>query len=120
MSNLTLSIKQQYFDEIKIGTKTIETRDLKPKNNKKYLLHDENDNVLISEDGIILTRSYKTITFLTGAYKGTRPKMVVEVVSSEVVLFEDEKGELILLKDENQEEYYASVIEYKLGKVLNV
>ena len=54
------------------------------------------------------------------AYKGTRPKMVVEVVSSEVVLFEDEKGELILLKDENQEEYYASVIEYKLDKVLNV
>lgn len=118
MSNLTLSIKQKYFDAILSGEKKIETRELRPKTSDKYLLYDKEGNLVFTENDEIKTKDYKTITFLTGAYKGTRPKMVVEVLSSEVVMYEDEKGELILLKDENQEEYYASVIEYKLGNVI--
>lgn len=116
--NLTLSIKQKYFDEIQAGTKKVETRELRPKNNLRYLQHDKDGNVLVSEDGEILTKPYDTITFLTGAHKGKRPKMQVEVISSEVVLYEDENNELVVLADENGTEYYAAVIEFKLGKVL--
>jgi hypothetical protein len=116
MSNLTLSIKQVYFNEILSGIKKTETRELRPKTNSKYLLHKDGNLVIV--DNEIKTKDYKTITFLTGAYKGKRAKMVVEVLSSEVVLYEDENGELITLTDENQEEYFASVIEYKLGEVI--
>ena len=118
MSNLTLSIKQKYYDEILAGTKKVETRELRPKTSAKYLEFDKDGNLVFTENEAIKTKPFKTITFLTGAYKGKRPKMVVEVISSEVVLYEDEKGELITLKDENQEEYIASVIEYKLGEVI--
>lgn len=118
MSNLTLSIKQKYFDEILAGTKKVETRELRPKTSAKYLEFDKDGNLVFAENEAIKTKAFKTITFLTGAYKGKRPKMVVEVIGSEVVLYEDEKGELITLQDENQEEYIASVIEYKLGKVI--
>ena len=119
MNNLTLSIKQKYFDEIQAGTKKVETRELKPKNNMKYLQHDKDGNVLVSKEGDILTKPYDTITFLTGAYKGTRPKMQVEVISSEVVLFEDENNKLVVLTDESGTEYYAAEIKFKLGKILN-
>lgn len=118
MNTLTLSIKQKYLDEIQAGTKTVETRELRPSNNKKYLQHDEDGNVIVNKDGLILTKPYDAISFLTGAHKGKRPQMKVSVESSEVVLFEDEKGELVVLTDEKGIEYYAAVIEFKLGKVI--
>jgi hypothetical protein len=36
MKNLTLSIKQIYFDQILSGEKKIETRDIRPNNVHKY------------------------------------------------------------------------------------
>ncbi|WP_312922937.1 ASCH domain-containing protein [Empedobacter brevis] len=117
--NLTLSIKQKYFDKILAGTKTIETREIRPNNMAKYCQVDEEGFVIETEKDGILAREYDTITFLTGAYVGTRPKMVMKVKSAKVLLLEDEKtNEIIILKDDIGEDYYAAVIEYKLGEII--
>ena len=67
----------------------------------------------------IVPVKYDTITFLTGAYKGKRPKMVVKVKSAKIDLLTDEEtGEFITLNDENGQEYFAAVIEYQLGEII--
>lgn len=116
--NLTLSIKQEFFDKILAGTKTIETREIRPSNMTKYCQVDEEGFVIENENGIEAVK-YDTITFLTGAYSGKRPKMVVNVKSAQVLLLEDEEThELIMLKDEQNEEYFAAVVEYKLAEII--
>ncbi|MEG0929641.1 ASCH domain-containing protein [Algoriella sp.] len=116
--NLTLSIKQEFFDKILAGTKTIESREIRPNNTSKYCEVDE-EGFVIEDDNGIVTLKYDTITFLTGAYVGKRPKMVVKVKSSQVLLLEDEEThELIILKDDKGEDYFAAVIEFKLGEII--
>ena len=116
--NLTLSIKQEFFDKIIAGTKTIETREIRPNNTGKYCEVDE-EGFVIEDDKGIVTLKYDTITFLTGAYVGKRPKMVVKVKSSQVLLLEDEEThEFIILKDDKDEDYFAAVIEFKLGEII--
>lgn len=117
MSNLTLSIKQKYFDEIKAGTKTFEEREIRPNNVERYCVLDEEGFVAEDANGKPITKHYDTITFLTGAYKGTRPKMVVEVLSSEVIIMTDEEGNDLVYEHQG-EEYLVAVIRYQLGKVL--
>lgn len=117
MRNLTLSIKQKFFDQIKSGEKTFEEREIRPNNVERYCQVDEEGFVLENEKGEPLTRPYDTITFLTGAYSGTRPKMVIEVKSSQVIIFTDENGEDIIY-EHNGEEYIASMIRYELGGIL--
>lgn len=116
MRNLTLSIKQVYFDQILSGEKKSEFRDIWPNNATRYCQIDP-EGYLVDIDGVIQPVKYDTITFYTGAYKGKRPKMVVEVRDAEVYLLEDENGELITY-DDNGEEFYAIQIEYHLGKIL--
>lgn len=116
MKTLTLSIKQQYFDEIKAGTKTFEEREIRPNNISKYCLMKDGDVVI--EDGIVKTVPYDTITLLTGAYKGTRPKMVVKVKSSEVIVLTDEDDNEIVYELDGQE-YVACIIRYELGEILS-
>jgi len=118
MKNLTLSIKQVYFDEILAGTKKIETREIRPKNVKKYCEVDENNEVFYDENDKIKTKKYDTIKFLTGAYVGTRLRMVVECLGSEVFILEDENGEEFIY-EENGIEYVESQIDFHLGKILN-
>jgi len=118
MSNLTLSIKQKYFDEIKAGTKTFEEREIRPNNVSRYCELDKEGYVVDDEMGNPKTRHYDTITFLTGAYSGTRPKMIVEVKSSEVVILTDEQGK-DLTYEMNGKTYISCLIRYELGKVLS-
>jgi hypothetical protein len=119
MRNLTLSIKQKYFDQIKSGEKTFEEREIRPNNVERYCLVDEEGFVLEDEKGEPLTRPYDTITFLTGAYSGTRPKMVVEVKESYVVILYDEDSGKVITYEHNGEEYAASIIHYELGKMIS-
>ncbi len=116
MKNLTLSIKQVFFDQILSGEKKSEFRDIWPNNIKRYCQFDSNGNI-INDDGTIHPVKYDTITFYTGAYRGKRPKMVVKVKDANVFLFEDEKGELITYEFEGVE-YFVAQIEYHLGEIL--
>ena len=116
---LTLSIKQVYFDQILSGEKTIETREINPRNDLKYAQVDEDGMYLLDEKNGYVPVKYDRIKFLTGAYKGKRDYAIVEVKSAQIVLFVDEeKDEFIKLKDANGEEYCAAYIEFRLGKIL--
>lgn len=124
MKILTLSIRQSYFDEIKAGTKTIETREIKPTTADKYLeyfyegkQYKEKQITDDMKDVEAVPIKYDAIKFLTGAYTGTRPSMLVEVTGEEVYILTDENNEEVVY-EVNGVEYIAAEIEYKLGRIL--
>ena len=100
MKILTLSIKQKYFDEILSGKKTVETREIRPTNAKKYIKYECNgkeydaDEDLPEEGDIDVKRKGAKVFFLT-----------------------DENDNDITYEYKG-ETYIASQIEYNLGKVL--
>ena len=109
MRTLQLIIKEKYLAEIIRGTKTIETRDIRPSNARKYI---------IDEPGRDLqSKPYDTIQFYAG-YRPDRKKALVEVLGSEIVLFTNEKGEYLEF-EEKGEVYIEAIIEYKLGKIIS-
>lgn len=110
MNQLSLSIKQIYFDAILSGEKKIESREIRPKNAEKYCDFDENG-------ALIGARKYDTLKLLTGAYSGERPFMIIEVVSAEVILYQDDDGKDIVY-EEDGEEFIAADVEYTLGKII--
>ena len=112
MSELTLSIKQKFFDQIKAGTKKIETREIRPSNTEKYC-------VVTPEGEFVEPRKYDTIKFLTGEYKEVRPSMVVKVENAEVFFLTDEKTGEYLTFEENGEEYISAEVEYTLGEIVS-
>jgi len=88
MKILTLSIKQQYFDEIMAGTKKEEYREIKSSTVDRYINYRIGDQILTSnkdlsakqiEDAELVPVKYDAIKFLTGAYTGKRPWAIVEV-----------------------------------------
>lgn len=126
MKVLTLSIKQKYFDEIVAGTKKNEYREITPRNARKYITYVADDGTEYKADedlpeGIEVDAvpiKYDAIKLLTGAYKGKRPYIIVEVLGADVELAVDEEdGEYIVYEYEG-EEYYASRINYTLGKII--
>lgn len=110
MKQLSLSIKQVYFDAILKGEKKTETREIRVKNALKYCDFDENGELLGA-------RHYDTIKLITGAYTGERPFMIIEVEKAEIVIVGDENGEEILLEEDGQQ-YIAADIDYYLGNIL--
>lgn len=131
MKQLTLSIRQKYFDEILAGTKTHEYREVRPSSTKKYVhllcegkFYEDDDPSFDETDPNspveIVAKKYDTIKFYTGAYSGKRPYMIVEVKDAEAVIECDEDGNDIFLKDGNGEEYLAVTVDYTLGKILEV
>ncbi|MDR0266058.1 hypothetical protein [Sphingobacterium sp. 2149] len=116
MKVLTLSIKQEFFDQIKAGTKTFEEREIRPNNVTKYCVLDD-EGYVDEVDGKPITVKYDAIKFLTGAYKGKRPSMLVEVKDESVIILTDEEGNDIIYLDKG-EEYIASIIRYELGEIL--
>ena len=118
MKSLTLSIKQVHFDEIKAGTKIHEDREIRPKSAHRYCMTDASGEVQVDAKGQIKTVPYEAIIFLTGQHKGTRPKMTVEVKSSEVIILTDDEDNDITYEHEG-EEYVACFIRYHLGEVIN-
>lgn len=124
MKVLTLSIKQTYFDEIKAGTKKTETREIKPSTADKYLEYFfegkqyKGKQITNDMEGVeAVPIKYDAIKFLTGAYTGTRPSMLVEVTGEDVYILTDENNEEVVY-EVNGIEYIAAEIEYKLGRIL--
>lgn len=114
---LSLIIKQKYFDEILLGNKTTEEREIRPSSQKKYCQVDEEGNCVYDEEkGIFLPRDYDAIRFYVG-YNKDRQTALVEVKGSEIVLFTDENGEFVEL-EEKGEPYLAAVVVYSLGAIL--
>lgn len=118
--NLTLSIKQVFFDEILAGKKTSEFREVTPTTLKRYVNcvyneDDKDENSFLFYDLI----PYKTITFYTGQFKGKRKGIKIECLGANVEHDEDDKGKNIFINDENGQPICPSaVIEYKLGEII--
>ncbi len=124
MKILTLSTKQKYFDEILVGKKTHEYRDIRPNNAKRYIRYvidgkEYNADAELPEEGEIELKPihYDAIKLLTGAYSGTRPYIIIEVKDAEAVILTDEQGNDIVY-EYNGEEYLAAQMDYTLGKIL--
>ena len=133
MKILTLSLKRKFFDQILAGEKTHEYREIRPSSEDKYIRYvpvnyedptpvkgSELDNLPDDVQVDIEPIKYDAIKFLTGAYTGKRPYMIVEVKGAFVTLFTDEEGNDIVLTDSKGNEYIASEIDYTLGKILEV
>ena len=129
MKILTLNLKRQYFNEILAGTKTHEYRDLFPENNDKFIRYILNGkeykvNEIPSEEdepGEItpVPIKYDAIKFLTGAYKGTRPYIIVEVLSANILIPKDDQGNEIIIYDEASDiEFIMAQMDYTLGRIL--
>lgn len=125
MKVLTLSIKQQYFDEIIAGTKTHEYREVRPTNVKKYVYFEHQGKTYDNQDDIpeddndvtVVPVKYDAIKFLTGAYSGKRPWALVEVKDAQWYVLTDEEGKDITYEYEGRE-VFLSEMDYTLGKVL--
>ena len=132
MKTLTLNLKRQYFDEILTGTKTHEYRDIFPENVRKFVCYRIGDKTfpgdaeLPSEEEmpgevIACPVEYDHIKFLTGAYSGKRPYMIVEVKAAEIKYAFDENGEHVICYDEARDvEFIVAQIDYTLGKIVEV
>lgn len=129
MKTLTLNLKRQFFDEILAGTKTHEYRDLFPENNDRFIRYRLNGKEYKSNDippedeeaGEVtpVPIKYDAIKFLTGAYKGTRPYMIVEVLDAQINIPKDDNGDPIVIFDESTGvEFCMAQMDYTLGKVL--
>ena len=117
MDILTLIIKQKYFDEILSGSKTVETREIRHNNFKKYCELDEEGFALFDEEkGIFVPRKYDAIRLYVG-YNKDRATALVEVKDANIGIFVDEEGKEIVY-EANGEEFIASYIDYTLGAIL--
>ena len=112
MAQLVLSIKQKYFDKILSGEKKDEHREIRPKNADKYCDFDA--------DGFLVgPKKYDTIKLLTGAYENKRDYLIAEIISSEIILFDDEETGEPLTYIVDGEEYIESEIIYHLGAIIS-
>ncbi len=119
MRTLTLSIKQDFFNEILSGAKNFEQREITPKNAKKYCLLNEKGETYRDEKGFVAVRPYDQLKIYTGAYKGKRKGLIVEVVGAEVIIPTDEEGYEIEYEFDDKIYVYA-YIEYKLGSIIKL
>lgn len=120
---LNLIIKQRYFDAILSGHKVKEYREIRPQNERKYVLIDDEGYAVEDENGNCVPVKYDAIRFFVG-YNKDRDTALVEVKDAYTEVFVDDKGNPIAYeygKDENGEPimYYAEQIVYNLGAILN-
>ena len=128
MKVLTLSIKREWFDKILSGEKTHEYREVNPRSGGKYIYYRNNgknyevkDLSLIPDDDSPIelgVKEYDAIKFLTGAYSGQRPWMLVEVKKAECIVLTDEKGNDIEYEYGGLT-YLAKQMDYTLGRILD-
>lgn len=120
---LNLIIKQVYFDQILSGKKKQEFREIRPQNERKYVLIDDEGYAEEDEVGNCIPVKYDAIRFFVG-YNKDRDTALVKVKSSHTEIFVDDEGKAITYecgKDENGEPilYFAEQIVYDLGEVLS-
>lgn len=113
MKTITLQIKKQFLDEILLGKKKEEFREIRPNNSKKYIEY------FIAEDGEEDVRPIPVnrIQFFNG-YAKDRPEVIIEVMSAEIEYIVDEAGEFVEY-EEKGEIYLTSQMVYSLGKIVS-
>jgi hypothetical protein len=107
MKILNLIIKQVYFDQILVGTKKQEFREVKPTTSKKYVIQGDADA------GPIV---YDAIRFYVG-YNKNRDTALVEVTGAVIKVMTNRFGYGVIA-DYKGVKYTMSEITYDLGKVL--
>lgn len=112
MSTLTLTLKQKFADDIFSGDKTQEFREIRPTNANKYCEFDEDGE-------LIAPKKYEAITFYVGKHEKDMPHFTIEVIETEINIFEDEETGELATFDHDGEEYIQSQVVYTLGKILN-
>lgn len=111
MNVLTLSIKQNFFDEIIEGLKTFERREIRPQNSSKYCDFEQ--------DGTLKgAKKYTHLKLVTGPYKEKRPYIIVEVKKAEIILWTDEETGEYIEYEYNGEKYIQASVEYSLGEII--
>jgi hypothetical protein len=111
MKVLDLIIKQVYFDQIISGEKKVETREVKPTTEKKYVILDE-------EGAITDIIQYDAIRLYVG-YNKDRDSALVEVTGAELIEIIDDNDEPIYYDYKGVQNQLVE-IEYSLGKILEV
>lgn len=125
MKVLSLSIKQNYFDDIVAGIKKDEFREIRPNNASRYVYYkadgkEYKDGADIPEDAKeieVLPIKYDALKLITGEYKGQRPFIIIGIKDSEVQFLTDEDDNDIVYEYEG-EEYLTSQIRYGLGTII--
>lgn len=117
MKILNLIIRQENFDEIISGEKITEERELHPKSCNKYLDYDGKD-IFSSSPESIRFKHFDALRLYVG-YKSDRDTALVEVTDTDIIGIVDQEGNPVMLEHEGQE-YDASVIEYSLGRILEI
>ena len=113
---LTLIIKQKYFDAILSGRKVQEFREIRPTNEKKYVLLDEKGYAILDENQNCIPVKYDAIRFFVG-YQKDRDTALVEVQSAYTEILVDDNDKPIVY-DYEGEDYWAERVVYNLGKIL--
>lgn len=145
MKVLTLPIKREWFDKILSGEKTHEYREVNPRSGGKYIGYTLNGKsvpfnyqgeVTDYDEVGIECRKYDAIKFLTGAYSGKRPWILVELKNVvHQYVYDEDCGIIYLdsakkyegpgvqvyynLSDEEDDIWLAQRMDYTLGKVLD-
>lgn len=126
MKVLTLTIKQQPFNEILACEKTEEFRELRPTMYcSRYVVYRGDDGKVYKMASQVPAGidckpeivEYDALKLVTGEQKGTRPYLVVEVKSAQIEVITDENDEVITYEKDGMTYAMAQIV-YKLGKVL--
>lgn len=125
MRQLTLRIKRPFFDAILKGEKKTETREV-TRNTASRLIYfshrgknyKKQKDIPNDEASIYINPiRYDQLQLINGYHKDA-PRLVVEVKDATFYFIEDESGNNLTYED-NGKEYYASIVEYALGKILS-
>ena len=111
MTQLYLTIKKVWLDQILSGKKKKEYRDIKPGLQSRYLQLDK-DGYCIKKNGEFLPREYDQILFKCG-----EQRVIVEVLGAKVNILRDNKGKVIF-HEKGNDRFYAAQVVYDLGKIL--
>ena len=125
MKVLNLIIKQNWFDEILSGKKTVEHREIRAKTAHRYVEYYDEDAKKVyktykedegGENTICRPIKYDAIRFFVG-YSKDRDSALVEVKGAEIVILTDENGNDIVYEYDGRE-FVAAQIDYTLGRVI--
>ena len=122
---LTLSIRQNFFDDIISGQKDFEERDVKPTTYRQLVYfvvdgvtYERFEDIPENAGEIIMEPiKYDQLKLLTGAYTGKRPYAVVNVEDARVELYLD-GDEQVYVQMADGRQFPAAVVVYSLGEIV--
>lgn len=126
MKVLSLTIKQEPFNEILSGEKKEEFRELRPSmycsrfvvyrgdDDKVYKMASQVPQGVDCKPEIV---NYDAIKFITGEQRGSRPYMIVEITGAQIEVITNEKDEVITYEQDGMTYAMAHMV-YSLGSVI--